>query len=229
MHFPFELPEQYGPTPSDLGEAYLRTEAFMDSSLGIIFDAVAKDQNASNTLFIVTGDHSYPNSGQMPLIEKYGQISDAFSWVSLVFAGPNVSPKIETHPVSQGDIAKSIISYLNLDVSNNFMGINLLANNDSTTQQVFPPVYSFRLGDMAMRRDSLSFYLTPVEGNELAIVRKTYLEPTWDTTNVIEGFVIGEPTEISKQDLQVTTDSMRAAANAWEYILAKNLLIPDSI
>ena len=229
MHFPFELPDKYGPTPNDLGEAYLRTEAFMDSSLGIIFDAVAKDQNAANTLFIVVGDHSYPNSGQMPIIEKYGQILDAFSWISMAFAGPGVSPKIITSPVSQGDIAKSIISYLNLDVSNHFMGSNLLASEDSLAHYTFPPVYSFRLGDMAMRRDSLSFYLTPVEGDELAIARKSYLEPTWDTTNVVEGFVIGEPAEISKQELQATTDTMRAAANAWEYIIIKNQLMPDSI
>ncbi|MBR3071170.1 sulfatase-like hydrolase/transferase [Fibrobacter sp.] len=228
MHFAFELPDKYGPTPSDLSEAYLRAEAFMDSSLGLIFNAVAQDSNAANTLFIVVGDHSYPNSGQMPLIEKYGQIFDAFSWISMAFAGPGLTPRIETQPVSQGDIAKSIISYLNLDVSNHFMGINLLTNIDSTAPQTFPPVYSFRLGDMAMRRDSLSFFLTPVEGEELAIVRKSYLQPTWDTTDVVEGFVVGEPVEIPKQYLQTTTDSMRAAANAWEYLLAKNLLMPES-
>ena len=147
----------------------------------------------------------------------------------MAFAEPGLSPRIETQPVSQGDIAKSIIGYLNLDVSNHFMGINLLANIDSTAPQTFPPVYSFRLGDMAMRRDSLSFYLTPVEGEELAIVRKSYLQPTWNTTDVVEGFVVGEPVEIQKQYLQATTDTMRAAANAREYFIIKNHLMPDSI
>lgn len=226
MHIPFDLPEDMGPKPDDIDEAYLRAVAYMDSALGIIMDEVAKGPRANNTLFILTGDHSLPTSEQMPTVEKVGQASDAFTWVSLLFAGPDIEPRTDTRPVSQGDIAPSIIGYLDLDVSNHFMGTNLLQCKDSSCTMELPPVYSFRGGDMALRNDSLTFLLPNVEGKDPALVLKKDHEPTWNTASPVEGFVNEQPTEISREEILKTTATMRAISNTWKYIVYRNKLMP---
>ena len=198
----------------------------MDSALGIIMDEVAKSPRANNTLFILTGDHSLPNSEQMPTVERVGQASDAFTWVSLLFAGPGIEPRTDTHPVSQGDIAPSIIGYLDLEVSNHFMGTDLLSCRDSSCTMEFPPVYSFRGGDMGLRDDSLTFLLPNVEGKDPALVLKKDHEPTWNTASPVEGFVNEQPTEVSREEILKTTATMRAISNTWKYIVYRNKLMP---
>ena len=226
MHIPFDLPEDMGPKPENLDEAYLRSIAYMDSALGIIMDEVAKGPRANNTLFILTGDHSLPNSEQVTAAEKVGQASDGFIWVSLLFAGPGIEPRIDTRPVSQEDIAPSIIGYLDLDVSNHFMGANLLQCKDSNCKMDLPPVYSLRGGDMGLRSDSLTFLLSNVEGKDPAMVLKKDHEPTWNTSKPVEGFVNEKQTEIDREELLKVTATMRAISNSWKYIVYRNKLMP---
>lgn len=226
MHIPFDLPKDMGEKPENIDDAYLKAVAYMDSSLGIIMDEVAKGPRANNTLFILTGDHSLPTSEQMPTVERVGQASDAFTWVSLLFAGPGITPRTDTRPVSQGDIAPSIIGYLDLDVSNHFMGTNLLECKDTSCTLDLPPVYSFRAGDMGLRNDSLTFLLPNVEGKDPALVLKKDKEPTWNTADPVEGFVNEQPTEISKEEILKTTATMRAISNSWKYIVYRNKLMP---
>ena len=203
-----------------------RSIAYMDSALGIIMDEVAKGPRANNTLFILTGDHSLPNSEQVTAAEKVGQASDGFIWVSLLFAGPGIEPRIDTRPVSQEDIAPSIIGYLDLDVSNHFMGANLLQCKDSNCKMDLPPVYSLRGGDMGLRSDSLTFLLSNVEGKDPAMVLKKDHEPTWNTSKPVEGFVNEKQTEIDREELLKVTATMRAISNSWKYIVYRNKLMP---
>lgn len=228
MHIPFDLPKDMGEKPEDLDEAYLRSVAYMDSALGLIMDEVAKGERASNTIYILTGDHSLPSSDQMPTVERVGQASDAFTWVSLLFSGPGITPKIDTRPVSQGDIAPSIIGYLGLDASNHFMGTNLLRckGADSSCNLDLPPVYSFRSGDMGLRNDSLTFLLPNVEGKDLALVLKKEHEPTWDVSNPVEGYVNEPPIEINREEKVKATETMRAISDTWKYLVYRNKLMP---
>ena len=228
MHIPFDLPKDMGEKPEDLDEAYLWSVAYMDSALGLIMDEVAKGERASNTIYILTGDHSLPSSDQMPTVERVGQASDAFTWVSLLFSGPGITPKIDTRPVSQGDIAPSIIGYLGLDASNHFMGTNLLRckGADSSCNLDLPPVYSFRSGDMGLRNDSLTFLLPNVEGKDLALVLKKEHEPTWDVSNPVEGYVNEPPIEINREEKVKATETMRAISDTWKYLVYRNKLMP---
>ena len=66
-HVPFSLPKEYGPTPSDPEEAYVRSLAYMDSAVGIVMDEVAKGPNADNTLFVLVGDHAFANNAHRSL------------------------------------------------------------------------------------------------------------------------------------------------------------------
>ena len=226
MHIPFDLPKDMGEKPDDINEAYLRALAYTDSALGVLMKTIENGPRAENTLIILTGDHSLGNSKQMAAAEKFGQASDGFTWISLLFSGPGITPKMETHPVSQADIAPSILGYLKLDASNHFMGTNLLDCMDTSCTQHYNPVYSFREGDMGLRTDSITYLLTQVDGKSPAIALKKDCIPSWDTQESVEGYVNGEPADIPHEELIKATETMRAASNAWKYVIYKNRLMP---
>ncbi|MCQ2102344.1 MAG: sulfatase-like hydrolase/transferase [Fibrobacter sp.] len=222
MHIPFTLPEDMGETPESSEDAYVRAEAYMDSALGIVLNEIYSGPRANNTLIILTGDHSYPNMGQTAESEQLGKIHDGATWVNLIFAGAGIQPYLESRPVSQADISPSIMGFLKLDVSNHFVGQNLLDFGNGTNQ--LPTVYSFRQGEVAMRTDSLTFFAAK-EGADLATVHKNVQPNDWDSSKPVEGFISGA-TAPSPAALDSITKSMQYAAQAWEYIVFKNKLKP---
>ena len=237
-HVPFSLPKEYGPTPSDPEEAYVRSLAYMDSAVGIVMDEVAKGPNADNTLFVLVGDHAFANNAQHRVSNFIGGVHDGYTWVPLIFAGPGIEQKIVTTPVSQVDIAPSVLSYLRLfGVSKNFVGEPLLelvppdglCGVDYTiAYQAAPkhrPVFAFRMGDMTMITDSVT-YIANIQDSTLVSAFETVLEPTWDTSHPAEGFVTGKVIENAAAKYAETFRKMRAAGHAWEYTINKNKLLP---
>ena len=227
MHVPFDLPKDMGEKPNDMDSAYMRALVYMDSSLGILMNEIERSDRAKNTLLILTGDHSIGNSKQMSTVENVGQAADAFTWVSLLFWGLGIEPRIDSRPVSQADIPPSIIGALGLDVSNHFMGTNLLQCRDSSCTMDLPPVYSLRGGSIGLRTDSLTFLLPNVEGTDPALVLKKEHEPTWNTSEPVEGYINEEAFEMDRENLLKTSATMRAVSNAWKYVIYKNKLMPQ--
>lgn len=224
MHTPFTLPAEMGETPKENGPAYLRAAAYMDSAVGIILDSLEQDPRSNITLIILTGDHSTPNGEQQKRAEQIGLGSEGFTWISLMMSGPNIEPSIDNRPVSQAGIAPTVLGYLGLNVSNHYMGVNLL--DDSLDTRPLPAVYSFKFGSMALRQDSMSFYLVPVDGTEPATAQKIKLEPQWNTDDPADGFVTGTPVEMPADSLQEIARKMRAAAKAWEHLVFQNKIMP---
>ncbi len=225
MHTPFVLPSKYGENPKDAGEAYLRASVFMDSAVGIILDSLSMDPRFNNTLVILTGDHSTPNGKQQQASERIGMGNEGYSWISLMMSGPNIDTVVDSRIVSQENIAPSIMAYLGLDVSNHYMGINLF--DDSLSFKELPTIYSYKYGSMAMRKDSMSYYVVPVEGTDPAIAQKVLLEPSWDTGNPVDGFVTGTPVDLPKDSLIEIARKMRAVARAWDYVVYRNKVMPQ--
>ena len=87
-------------------------------------------------------------------------------------------------------------------------------------------MFSFEYGDMGMWEDSMTYYLSPIQGDNQAIALKTYMEPAWDTTQLVDGFIQAIPTEISTEKLEAKTRTMRAVADTWKYLIYKNKLMP---
>ena len=237
-HVPFSLPKEYGPTPSDPEEAYVRSLAYMDSAVGIVMDEVAKGPNADNTLFVLVGDHAFANNAQHRVSNFIGGVHDGYTWVPLIFAGPGIEQKIVTTPVSQVDIAPSVLSYLRLfGVSKNFVGEPLLelvppdglCGGEYTiayqAASKHRPVFAFRMGDMTMITDSVT-YIANIQDSTLVSAFETVLEPTWDTSHPAEGFVTGKVIENAAAKYAETFRKMRAAGHAWEYTINKNKLLP---
>jgi arylsulfatase A-like enzyme len=233
MHIPFDLPADMGERPADAEAAYLRAEAYMDSALGIIVNEVKNGPRANSTLFILVGDHSYPNSAQTAESERLGKIHEGETWVSLIFAGAGAERTMDLRPVSQGSIASSIVAFLGLDVSNHFMGATLLNKavedslqpRDSVNTVELPGVYSFRQGEIAYRIDSLAFF-AGMDDATPATVRTASWKADWDVSRPVEGFVSGRSVTVDEKLLAETTAKMRAAAHAWEFVVTKNKLMP---
>jgi phosphoglycerol transferase MdoB-like AlkP superfamily enzyme len=237
-HVPFSLPKEYGPTPSDPEEAYVRSLAYMDSAVGIVMDEVAKGPNADNTLFVLVGDHAFANNAQHRVSNFIGGVHDGYTWVPLIVAGPNIEPKVVTTPVSQVDIAPTVLDYIFLyGATEFFVGESLLeldppAAFDGVDYTIVfhaaskhRPVFAFRMGDMTMITDSVT-YIANIQDSTLVSAFETVLEPTWDTSHPAEGFVTGKVIEDAAAKYAETFRKMRAAGHAWEYVINKNLLLP---
>lgn len=237
-HVPFSLPKEYGPTPSDPEEAYVRSLAYMDSAVGIVMDEVAKGPNTDNTLFVLVGDHAFANNAQHRVSNFIGGVHDGYTWVPLIVAGPNIEPKVVTTPVSQVDIAPTVLDYIFLyGATEFFVGESLLeldppAAFDGVDYTIVfhaaskhRPVFAFRMGDMTMITDSVT-YIANIQDSTLVSAFETVLEPTWDTSHPAEGFVTGKVIENAAAKYAETFRKMRAAGHAWEYVINKNLLLP---
>lgn len=237
-HVPFSLPKEYGPTPSDPEVAYVRSLAYMDSAVGIVMDEVAKGPNADNTLFVLVGDHAFANNAQHRVSNFIGGVHDGYTWVPLIVAGPNIEPKVVTTPVSQVDIAPTVLDYIFLyGATEFFVGESLLeldppAAFDGVDYTIVfhaaskhRPVFAFRMGDMTMITDSVT-YIANIQDSTLVSAFETVLEPTWDTSHPAEGFVTGKVIENAAAKYGETFRKMRAAGHAWEYVINKNLLLP---
>ena len=218
-HVPYALPAEYGPTPKDMEVAYLRTLAYMDSAVGIVLDEVSKGPKADNTLFVIVGDHAISNNVQHRVHGYIGGAHDGYTWVPLIFAGPGIESRIVTNPVSQVDIAPTILDYLGINSENNFTGVSLL-NRES-----YPPVFAFRMEDVAMYTDTLTYY-AHMQDSTLMNAFETRLEPDWDTTHLVEGFDTGRPLQKMPANLPEIARQMRAAAHAWEYSINANKIMP---
>ena len=227
MHVSFDLPEDMGPKPSNPDSAYIRAEAYMDSALGIIMNEIAISPRANQTLIVLTGDHSLPNDAHSRQNEKLGKVTDGNTWISLMFNGPGIAPSINRNPVSQVDIAPSILGYLHLNVSNHFMGFNLL-QQDSSLSNRSTPVFAFRFGDMSMREDSTTYFFPQFSKSTSIIAYRALLEPSWDTDKPVSGYTSGKAIDLSTDEHQKIVKQMQAAAKAWEYTVHTNHLMPDN-
>lgn len=220
-HVPFTIPDEYGPTPKDPEVAYVRSLAYMDSAVGIVLDEIANSPRANRTLVVLSGDHAISTNAQHGVHGFIGGTHDGYTWVPLVFAGAGVEKFVDPSVASHVDIAPSILAAIGLNVSNNFVGSDLRVS--SLDRVARKPVFSFRMDDIAMEVDSLTYYASMID-SVAGSVYGTRLNPDWDTTRPVEGFVTGYPLE-RKPELQVL-GKMRAAAFAWEYVVNQNLLMP---
>ena len=86
-------------------------------------------------------------------------------------------------------------------------------------------MFAFRLADIAMQRDSLTYYGN-IDDPEASSVFATRTVPDWDTLHLAEGFVTGRRLQAPPADFAETERAMRDAAEAWRYIVNSNKLRP---
>ena len=160
------------------------------------------------------------NQGQNARAEELGSIQEGHVWVPLIVAGAGVSrSEVRPGPVSQVDIAPTLMKLLDLRASNHFVGRDLLEKNASA------PVFAFRQQGILFKRDSLLLSAS-ADDTSHTYASRSLLYPSWNTGELVEGFVSG-PALNTRPDTAIF-DSMRAAARAWSYVLDHELLCVPS-
>lgn len=219
-HIPFTVPSSFATPAATSDERYAQAVAYLDSAIGIVLDVIAKGSRANETIIVLTGDHSIANAKAQLIGDQIGEAASTYTWTSFVWVGPGIPEgTVKTLPVSHVDFAPTILSRLGLDVTNNFVGENLFA--DSLMHR---PVFSFRHEDAVVRRDSVIVH-AQVRNAPFAHARRKTALPDWDTTETIGGFVVEPKLEM---DVSTSAKELLDAMHAWEWVLDRNLLAPDS-
>lgn len=215
-HAPFFVPQEFTKLPrlpKQPEARYELTLAFLDKALGMLMEEIKNDDRAKNTLIVIQGDHAIPTN-KMAKHYEYGSHA-GYVWIPMAIIGPGLPEnKILEHKVSQADLAPTILKLLGLEVSNNFVGKDML---DSTKSNAIV----FRLGDVAVFSDSLCYY-TQLDNDEMIVesyVKPKQLERGW----LIDSFVNGNEVSGNYKEEQ---KKIKAAAKAWRWILDNDLLVP---
>lgn len=122
-HIPYESPEpfrtQYKETPYN-GEV-----AYIDSTLGKLFNYLKDNNFFDNTLIIFTGDHGES-------LWEHGEITHGYFaynssiWIPLIISVPGVKARKVFHQVSHIDIFPTVCDVLNIKKPSFLQGISLL-------------------------------------------------------------------------------------------------------
>lgn len=212
-HTPFVVPESFLKTPNLPHGHYEKTLAYFDYALGMLLDEIRRDPRRDNTIIVLAGDHAYPTK-KMNKRYQHG-VHAGYVWVPMAIIGAGVPQNVVyDRPVSQVDLAPTVLKLLNLEVSNSFVGKNLLDSAGSSA-------ISFRLGDIAVFSDSLCFY-SQTDGDELLVESYQKLNVK-NAKRMVNNFVGGTEVEGTFEE---EMKRIKAAANAWQWVLDNDLLIP---
>lgn len=111
-HHPYKVPKKYlGKYPNGK-HAIQQSIAYTDDALKSFFEAAKKEEWFSNTLFVITADHT--SEGVSPMYRNsLGQLS-----IPIAFYSPNdslIKTFADRSPVQQADIFPSIVHYLGIE------------------------------------------------------------------------------------------------------------------
>lgn len=219
-HTPFTVPKSYASPANTSEERYKQVLTYLDSALGIIFKAIQEDDRHHETILVITGDHSIANNASQKASSQNGNAFAGQTWTTMTWYGYRIpKEKKILSPISHVDFAPTILSLLDLSVSNHFVGTPLFDE-----ENVHHTVYSFRRGGIARRQDSIICF-TDVDPSVPSLYKKHNSFIDWDSTNTIEGFA-SEPDLESPHDFKNLEHRARAAAESWRYILDHNKLFP---
>ena len=218
-HTPFNVPKDYAEPAETSDERYAQAVAYLDSAIGIVLDAVQNGPRASNTIIVVTGDHSIANAKAQQMLGELGEANSTYTWTSFIWAGAGVPEgQIIDKPISHVDYAPTILSMLGLEATNNFVGKNLFDNSSDRK------VFSFRNANGVMRNDSLAIFVQ-ANNHRFSHARIQSKVADWDTTETIGGFIAEKKANV---DATAQADSLLDAMDAWIWVLDRNLLVPET-
>jgi arylsulfatase A-like enzyme len=115
------------PAPKTPREAYLAALGYTDRQLGRIFEALRATPRGRDTIVLVVGDHATPNPWQAIRLPRLGTPNAGENWTTLLVAAKGLSGgTLRPELTSQLDVAPTLLGLLGLDVSNHFLGRDLL-------------------------------------------------------------------------------------------------------
>lgn len=130
-HFPFQLPparRAIYPTPHPMREHYANAIHLADGHLQAFFDELERRPYLSNSIVIITGDHSYPVGEHGIEDSEVGFYEESFRTPFLLLWKGKVPPRwIAERPYSQIDIAPTLCDLLGIEVPrHHFQGHSIM-------------------------------------------------------------------------------------------------------
>lgn len=228
-HTPYTLPLEFGPDPGDPAARYRRALAYMDSSVGIVLDALRDGPRRRPAIVIVVGDHAMPNPHLFRALDQDGIPSQGQTWTAMWLSGPGVPRgEVRARPVSQVDIAPTVLSLLDLKASNHFMGTSLLSTPAPEDPRAVsctegPRALAFRLGGMAAQRGACRLHVRLDDPDFLrGYLQDLFAPPRPDR---VDGYLGDAPRPLDAS-ARAEAIAMRRAGEAWRWVLDNNLLMP---
>lgn len=128
-HAPYMIPAGTGQTPAATSEArYQQTIRYTDEQLARFIEHIRQTPDWDRTLIVLVGDHAQPTPYQRNQQDLFGRYTPGNTWTSLAFSGgwADALPK-GSHDFSASliDVAPTVLSMLDLQVHNHFIGRDL--------------------------------------------------------------------------------------------------------
>ena len=134
LHFPMALPDpQYEFLPHKAYDNHVSNILrYSDDALGDFIEAVQKDPEFKNTIFMVAADHGL--TGRVP-----DRASEIVTWIpiALIGKGWNLPPQRISEVRQSVDIGPTILDRLGIEVPNPFVGQSLLRRLPDESRPVF--------------------------------------------------------------------------------------------
>ena len=156
-HPPYDVPASEGITIADTDEGrFVQAMGYADKQLGRLVDWMSQQPGWDNTVVVILGDHAQPVPWQRQHPELAGPLTPGHTWTSMAFIGgwPGLpSPGVRSVTASHIDLPATLLSMLDLKVTNSFMGRNLFSPDPRMSGE--RPVFSFRDGEVAVAEGDL--------------------------------------------------------------------------
>ncbi len=146
-HPPVWWPPDGRAPPATARERILRATAYMDASVGKFVDGLRRSPRWERTVVVAVGDHADPNPWQSRRGSRLGTPHAGQTWTTLVVTAPGLrGGTIREELASHVDLGPTLLGLLGLDVSNHFLGRDLLAVPPAREAAVL----GFRFGGLAL-------------------------------------------------------------------------------
>lgn len=196
-----ELNREYVEEEDNLYPAYQRGIYYTDYALGQFIERFKQSKLYENTLLVVTADHgiwTFPDQMlQTTEISNELKKNEMYFRLPLLIHAANLDARQIDVPVSQVDIAPSVLDYLGVEFPNAFLGESLLTQALNENR----PVYVMSSGSYGVRRNNQ--YCYPVETSDLC---STYYRKC-DSYTKSDAKTICVSTD---EDMLVSTDQLTA-------------------
>ena len=152
-HPPYNVPEEAGVIIADTTEERFRQAMrYADTHVARLLSYLKNRDDWDNTIVILLGDHAQPTTWQWQHINEIGELNPGHTWTGMAILGgwtgvPEPERRDET--VSHIDLAPTLISMLNVDIPNSFVGQDL--NGPNFTSR---PAWAFRYETIAQAESS---------------------------------------------------------------------------
>ncbi len=121
-----------------LAERMTQTMKYTERHLEKAFNEWSKQEWFKNTVFVIMGDHGFPLNEHGTSSIGVGLYKES-TWIGMMIYAPGrVEPHFEQRPVTQLDIAPSLLSLAGIETANSFLGRNVFDSTEFAARESYP-------------------------------------------------------------------------------------------